>query len=133
MMKFLAACALLVLGGCGSVSELVNPPYVPQPIRILDQVQYNADVEECLLAGNNFKPGMSLGTIATSTFTGATTNLSLVPFNAAVPAYGAIGGAANAISNGLDVMSSSHRNVAKNCLRDETLLDHSAIIANPDN
>lgn len=122
----------LLFSGCAPIAALVNPAYIPQPIHVYDQATYDADVAECLTAGANYKPSLSVGSVASSTFSGATSNLSLVPFSPAVPAYGALGGAAGSVSGGLDIMSRSHRNVAKNCLERMTGWDHSAIVANPD-
>lgn len=133
-MRKLLACALpLLLAGCADLATALSPPYIPEPIHIYDPTQYAADVEECKTAGAAFKPHFSFGAVASSAVTGATGNTSLIPFSPIVPVYGAAGGAVGAAAQGLDVMNGQHANVFRNCLRDETRRDRSAIVADPRN
>ncbi len=134
MMRNLLALAILpLLAGCQDVSTALVPPYIPEPIHIFDHAQYEADVAECRAAGARYKPHFSFGSVASAAVSGATSDTSLIPFNAAVPIYGAAGGAVGATANGLDIMSGQHANVFRNCLRDETRRDRSAIVADPRN
>lgn len=121
----------LLLGGCATFTDALAPPYVPVAIHIYDQAQYDADAQECLLAGANWKPQFSFGSAIAKTVDGATANTSLIPISPLVPAWGAAGGALGAASDGLDLMSRQHANVFRNCLRDETRRDRSAIVADP--
>lgn len=130
-MRQLLLALPLVLCGCGNIQDLIVTPYVPQPIHIYDQAQYDADVAECRAAGVAFQPRFSIGGALAKTVRGATSNTSLIPVSPLVPVYGAAGGAVGAASDGLDLMSAQHRNVFRNCLHDETRRDGSAIIANP--
>lgn len=119
----------LLLCGCASLS----PVYVPSPIRIYDAARYEADREECLTAGKNYVSTFDLAGTLSNTVTGATSNTSLIPINPLVPAYGAAGGLAKSLADGLDIMSQTHFNVARHCLTDELAIDHAAIIARPEN
>jgi hypothetical protein len=129
MRLLLALPALLC--GCAPLANLVNPPYVPVSIHIFDQSQYEADWVECQAAGAAYKPRFAIGTVLSRTVTGATSNTSLIPISPLVPLYGAAGGALGAASDGFDIMSAEHNNVARNCLRDFTRHDGSAIVADP--
>lgn len=131
-MRLLLLALPLVLCGCGSIEDVLVTPYVPQPIHIYDQAQYNADIAQCRAASVAFKPRFSLGGAIAKTIRGATSNASLIPVSPLVPVYGAAGGAVGAASDGLDVMSAQHQNVFRNCLHDVTRRDGAAIIANPD-
>lgn len=133
MRKLFVLALPLLLGGCADLATALVPPYVPEPIHIFDQDQYAADVAECRTAGANYKPHFSVGAVATAAVTGATADTSLIPFSPVVPLYGAAGGAAGAAAQGLDIMSGQHSNVFRNCLRDETRRDRSAIVADPRN
>lgn len=131
-MRNAAALAIsLCLCGCASITDMLAPPYVPQPIHIYDQVSYEADRVECSAAGASFKPRFSIGSAVARTVTGATSNTSLIPISPLVPVYGAAGGALGAASDGFDVMSGAHAAVYRNCLHDETLIDHAAVLADP--
>ena len=121
------------LGGCGDLETALNPPYAPEPIHIFDAAGYQADLKECQAAGAAYKPHMSIAGVVSKTVDGATANTSLIPVSPLVPLYGAAGGAVGAASDGFDVMSGQHANVYRNCLRDETRRDHSAILADPRN
>jgi hypothetical protein len=121
----------VLLCGCTQITDMLAPPYVPQPIHVYDQVAYEADVAECSAAGASFKPRFSIGSALARTVTGATSNTSLIPISPLVPVYGAAGGALGAASDGFDVMSGQHAFVFQNCLRDEVRRDRSAIIADP--
>lgn len=123
----------VLLGGCADISTALNPPYVPEPIHVYSEAQYEADNRECAKAGGDYKPKFSFGTVASKAFDGATADTSLIPVTPMVMAYGAAGGAASAASDGLDIMSGQHANVYRNCLHDETQIDRSAVIANPRN
>jgi hypothetical protein len=121
------------LCGCDTLTGILEPPYLPEPIRIYDKVQYADDVVECQAAGVAYKPHFSIGAALNKTVNGATANTSLIPISPLVPVYGAAGGLAGAASDGFDVMSAQHNNVYRNCLRDEVRRDGSAIIADPRN
>lgn len=123
--------ALPLLSGCAAITDALAPPYVPVPIHVYDMAAFEADVLECRQAGANYKPHFSFGTVATAAVRGATADSSLVPLYPPVLAWGAAGGAAGATADGLDVMSGSHAAVFKNCLHDETQIDHSAVLINP--
>lgn len=123
----------LLLAGCAPFTDMLAPSYVPKPLHIFDQAQYEADLGECRAAGIAFKPQFSVASALSQTVHGATSNTSMIPISPLVPVYGAAGGALGAASDGLDVMSAQHQNVFKHCLRDETRRDGSAIIANPEN
>lgn len=131
MQKLLLLALPLVLCGCGAIKDAVAPAYEPVPIRIYDQVQYDADVAECRAAGIAFKPRFSFGHVVSQTVSGATSNTSLIPVSPLVPVWGAAGGAIRSTSDGLDVMSGQHQNVFRNCLRDLTRRNGSAIVADP--
>lgn len=131
MRKLLALTLPLLLAGCGDLASALQPPYNPEPIHIFDQAQYQSDVDECRAAGANYKPHFSFGAVATAAVSGASANTSLIPFSPIVPVYGAAGGAAGAAAQGLDVMNGAHANVFRNCVRDETRRDRSAIVADP--
>lgn len=122
---------LLPLSGCVALTDALAPPYVPEPIHVYDMAAFEADVLECRAAGANYKPHFSFGAVASSAVKGATADSSLVPLYPPVLAWGAAGGAAGATADGLDVMSGSHAAVFKNCLHDETQIDHSAVLINP--
>lgn len=126
------AALLVFLTGCAPVTDMLAPPYEPQPIRIFDKAQYQADVAECRIAGIAFKPQFSLGSAIAKTVGGATSNTSLIPVSPLVPVFGAAGGAVSATSDGLDVMSKQHSNVFKHCVMEITRRDGAAIVANPD-
>lgn len=130
-MRNLMLAVPLCLCGCAQITDMIAPPYVPQPIHIYDKVAYEADVAECQAAGATFKPHFSIGSAVARTVTGATSNTSLIPISPLVPVYGAAGGALGAASDGFDVMSGTHSAVFRNCLHDETLIDHSAVVADP--
>jgi hypothetical protein len=130
-MRSLLLALPLCLGGCTTLTDALAPPYVPEPIHIYDQMSFASDVIECRKAGANYKPHFSFGNVATAAIRGASSDTSLVPLSPLVPVYGAAGGAAGAAADGLDVMSGSHANVYRHCLHDETLIDHSAVLANP--
>jgi hypothetical protein len=123
--------ALPLLAGCAPIADVLAPPYVPVPIHIYDQAQYEADKAECAAAGVAFVPQFSFGSALSQTVDGATSNTSLIPVSPLVPAYGAAGGAIRAASDGLDVMSGQHASVYRNCLSDELRNDKSAIVADP--
>lgn len=123
--------ALPLLSGCVALTDALAPPYIPEPIHIYDQDVFEADVRECRQAGADFKPHFSFGSVATAAVRGATSDTSLVPLSPLVPVYGAAGGALGATTDGLDVMSGQHAAVFRNCLHDETLIDHSAVLADP--
>lgn len=123
--------ALPLLSGCAALTDALSPPYEPQPIHIYDRPTFDADVLECRQAGKDFKPKFSFGAVASAAVKGATADSSLVPLYPPVLAWGAAGGAAGATADGLDVMSGSHAAVFKNCLHDETQIDHSAVLVNP--
>ncbi len=127
----LATVLPLLLSGCAGLTDVLAPPYMPEPIHVYDQAQYDADVAECRLAGANYKPQFHLGTVVAKTMDGATSNSSLIPVSPWVPVAGAAGSALSATTDGLDVMSGQHANVFRNCLRDETRRDRSAIVADP--
>lgn len=129
MRKKLLLALPLFLCGCAPFTDMLAPPYVPEPIHVFDQAQYDADVAECRAAGAAYKPHFSVGTAIAKTVDGATSNTSLIPLSPLVPAYGAAGGVLGAASDGLDVMSGQHANVFRNCLRDSVRRDRSAIIA----
>lgn len=124
--------ALPLLTGCTSITDMLAPPYVPVPIHIYAQAQYDADVSECKAAGVAFVPRFSLGSALSKTVDGATSNTSLIPVSPLVPVYGAAGGAIRATSDGLDVMSAQHSAVFRHCLQDEIRNDKSAIVADPE-
>lgn len=130
-MRLLSLALLFCLGGCGSITEMLAPPYVPEPIHIYDADQFAADLLECKTAGANYMPHVSLGSALAKTVEGATSNTSLIPISPLVPVYGAAGGALGAASDSFDVMSRTHGNVFRNCLHDTTQIDHSAVLANP--
>lgn len=131
MQRLIVLAALVYLGGCAQMADYLAPPYVPAPIHIYNSKQYAADVAECEAAGNNWTPSFSVGSAASSTVDGATSNTSLIPITPLVMAYGAAGGAAKAAADGLDVASGQHANVFRNCLHDETQIDGSAVVADP--
>lgn len=130
-MRLLLVALLPCLSGCASIADALAPPYVPEPIHVYNQTTYDVDVLECQQAGASYKPHFSFGAVATSAVRGATSDTSLVPLSPLVPVYGAAGGAVGAAADGFDVMSGSHANVFRHCLRDETLIDRSAVLANP--
>jgi hypothetical protein len=130
-MRKLLTVLPIFCAGCAPLADLLAPPYVPVPIHVYEQVQYDADLAECRAAGAAFKPQFSVGTAIAKTVDGAVSNTSLIPLSPLVPVYGAAGGAVSAASDGLDVMSAQHQNVFRNCLRDETRNDKSAVIADP--
>jgi len=130
-MRLLSLALLFCLCGCAQITDMIAPPYVPQPIHIYDQAAYESDVAECQAAGVAFKPHFSIGSAVARTVTGATSNTSLIPISPLVPVYGAAGGALGAASDGFDVMSGTHSAVFRNCLQDETRRDRSAIVADP--
>lgn len=130
-MRRLALIFPFLLTGCGAIADMAAPAYEPETIRIYDQAQYQADVNECRAAGAAYKPHFSLGGAVTRTLDGASSNSSLIPLSPLVPAYGAAGGAAAAVNDGLDLASRAHANVFRNCLHDETARDRSAVIADP--
>lgn len=132
MIKIVAVlAAALSFSGCAAITDALAPPYNPLPIRVYDNVQFAADITECKLAGKNWVPQFSFRSFASKTVDGATSNTSLIPIDPLIPLYGAAGGAASAASDGLDFASGQHANVYRNCLHDETLIDRSAVIANP--
>lgn len=132
-MRAIAAALPFLLCGCATLTDALAPPYVPEPIHIYDAAQYAADVKECQAAGANYRPRFSVGSALSKTVGGATANTSLIPLSPLVPVYGAAGGAVGAAADGFDVMSGAHANVFRNCLRDETRRDRSAIVADPRN
>jgi len=83
------------------------------------------------LATAELRLAAEAGLAVARTVTGATSNTSLIPISTLVPVYGAAGGALGAASDGFDVMSGTHSAVFRNCLHDETLIDHSAVVADP--
>lgn len=120
--------AALLLSGCGALA----PEYEVLPIEIYDAARYARDVDVCVAFAKAYKPRSDLRSGAGEVVSGATSNSSMIPISPFVPAYGAAGGLLRAFSDGFDVASRSHYNVAKNCLRDMTAIDRSAVVANPD-
>ena len=131
MKKLAVVLAALVLSGCADLTAVLAPPYVPKPIHVYKPAQFAADDAECAKAGVDYVPKFSLGNVATATVNGATSNTSMIPISPYVPLAGAAGGALQASADGLDVMSGQHANVYRNCLHDETLIDGSAVLVNP--
>jgi len=131
MKKIMAAIAALALSGCADLTAALAPPYVPKPIHVYKPVQFAADDAECAKAGATYVPKFSIGSVATATVDGATSNSSMIPLSPWVPVAGAAGGALRSSADGLDVMSGQHANVYRNCLHDETLIDGSAVLVNP--
>lgn len=124
----------ILVAGCGTLTDVATPVYSPVAIHIYAPSQYEADVRECLeFAAGKFKPSMNIGTVASKTFDGATSNSSLWALNPLVPAYGAAGALAGTLADGLYGLGGSRFTVAKNCVHDETQIDKSAVVANPGN
>lgn len=130
-MRLLLLALPLVLCGCGVITDTLTPAYQPEPIRIYDAARYQADVEECRVAGMAYKPVPSLRGAIVETVNGATSNSSMIPISPLVPLYGAAGGAVSAANDAVDFASRQHANVFRHCLKDETTRDGSAILADP--
>lgn len=131
-MKFMMAiAALMLITGCAPIAKIIAPPYIAQPIRVYKPDQYALDLTECMKAGDDYQPSFNSGSTATATVKGATSNSSLIPISPLVPAYGAAGALLQSLMDSLDVASGSHANVARNCLHDETMIDGSAVLVNP--
>lgn len=130
-MRLLLLALPLTLCGCGAITDALTPAYVPETIRIYDQARYQADLAECSAAGRAYKPKPSLRGTIVETIGGATSNSSMIPISPWVPVFGAAGGAISSANDGIDFASRQHANVFRNCLKDETAHDGSAILADP--
>ena len=119
-----------LLCGCADISTVLAPPYVPDPIHIYKPLVYEADVNECLAAGAAYNPPFSVGSLLAGTWDGGTANTSLAPLDPWTVGAGAAGGAAKVLGDDLNILSGVHAIVARNCLRDETLIDGSAVLLN---
>lgn len=105
--------------------------YEPEPIEIVDQARYAADVAFCKDAGGKHKAKLNVANIAVSAAQGAGNNASGAILNPLAPVLGAAGGASNSLITGLDVMGHASANVVKHCLEEKTHRDGSALLANP--
>lgn len=130
-MKCIAVLSALLLSSCTAVTNVIAPPYTPQPIRVYDQVQYTIDRAECDAAGQAWVPTFSIGELLSRTVDGAVSSSSMVPINPLVVPAGAAGGVVSSASDGFDIASGQHVNVFRNCLHDETQIDKSAVVADP--
>ena len=117
----------LLLSGC----TVFKPDYSVVTIRVNNRAVYALDLDECKTAGMNYHPDFSVASSVSKTVSGATSNTSLIPVSPLTPVYGAAGGVLSSVNDGFDIASSQHRNVFLNCLSDETMFDHSAILAKP--
>lgn len=105
--------------------------YQPQTLEVSDQTKYGADVSFCQnAAANIFKPSFSFGSVGFSAISGAASNsAAAVVGGIAIVGVGALGGASQAASNGLDLMGQAQSNVFRHCVIEKTRRDGSALVA----
>ena len=126
MMRALVIAAALAFAGCTVV-------YTPEPLQILDVAQYAGDVKFCADKGASYHPKFDGASVASSAATGAANNASgAVVGGWAVPVAGALGSASSTAITKLNIMGRASANVSRHCLYDKTAIDHSAILAKPE-
>ena len=125
MRRSLPLMGVLLLASCASA-------YVPDPLVINDQAQYDADKTFCLRAGAQYKSTLDIASVGAGTLSGAATSATGgVVGGGLVVGVGALGGGTDALISGLDAFGKAGPNVARHCLYDFVMQDHSAIMARP--
>lgn len=124
-MRFLIACALLMLCGCATVPS--DPADV---FEIADQAQYTADLATCRthLAEHQARKHISVGPVISGAAQGAGQNLSSAAINPVIPALGAAGAASSVLYAQLDPLGTSAQKFLNDCVKQKTERDHSALV-----
>lgn len=128
-MKYLVLL-LPLLSGCASIFPGAST-YEMFTIRIDDKVQYEKDLAECHSKIDNYQQPFQTGSVIASTATGATENSAFALSAPAgiVPALGAVGGAMTSLINNASGQTTIKMLVR--CVVRETLIDHSAVVVDP--
>ena len=129
-MKHAILALCLVLGGCATIFPSAAT-YQPVIVETTDAAQQAKDFSTCHKVADNYRPGVSVGSIAQSTVTGATNNAAYGVINPLVPVAGAAGGAASAAITGLGVTGQGSIKILVICLREKSHRDHAFIISDP--
>lgn len=107
-------------------------PYIPQVLGAPDNpAQFAKDMAWCQQMAQAWKPQPSASAVVQGAIDGGAQTFSYIVLDAAVPLAGAVGGAGNELEKGFDVTGRSRANVLKNCLKERTHRDQSAILADP--
>jgi hypothetical protein len=127
----------LFLAGCGSfpMSLIAASPYVPIPLKVFNQAQYDSDRTFCTDTTTLalYQPHLSIGDVGYGTLSGGAQNAAGgVIGGGLVTAAGAAGGGVSALVTGLDAFGKAKPNISRHCMNDLTQLDHSAIMARPE-
>lgn len=120
----------LLLSGCAAIFPSAKT-YVPLTARIDNPTQYQADLKECHRVADNYRPGISSGSLAQSTFNGAASNAAEGVLSPAVPAVGAVAGAADSLVASFGITAQDSITILVRCILEETRRDHSAVVADP--
>lgn len=122
---------MVALALCGCAIFPSAESYIPVVVKVENAKQYALDLLECHAIADKFKPGVSPGSIAQATVSGATSNAAYGVVNPLVPLAGAAGGALTATLGGLDLTGANSIKVLVRCLEEETHRDRSALLADP--
>lgn len=107
-------------------------PYIPQTLGPPDNpIRFAQDMAWCQQMAQAWQPHPSASAVVQGGIDGAAQMFSYVVLDPSVPVAGAIGGAGNEMEKGFDVTGRSRANVLKNCLKEKTHRDQSAILADP--
>ena len=135
-MKHLAIAACFLLSGCGStnLTETFFPSsisYVPVIFDVADSDQTGKDSTKCHGVADNYKPGLSVGSISQQATLGATGNAAEAVINPLVPAAGAAGGIASAVISGVGLNGAASIKIFVRCMAELSHEDHAFKIADP--
>ena len=122
-----------ILGACLMLASCAAAVEIPQAIDVNDAERFEADKTACWAVAQKYEPQVSIASVGFGAASGAGNMISYAPLNWLMPVLGAIQGAAQSVTAGLDLAGQQRANVYKHCLRDKIANDRAAIVANPDN
>ena len=114
----------MLLAGC-------TQTYTPQPLLVTDELKYSFDVSFCQTIAQRYSPDFDKNSVILGFIQGGAQNVSTAVMNPLATLAGAGGGAISSGAQDFDFFGVAQSNVFKNCLHDKTLMDHSALMANP--
>lgn len=123
-MKKLSPFVFVGLLGC-------TQTYVPAALSIDNQELYQQDVLFCQTASQKYSPSFDGNSVILGFVQGGAQNISISVLNPVMTLVGAGGGAVSSGAQTIDLFGQAKTNVFKNCLHDKTLMDKSALMANP--